>query len=195
MIKQILLATLVAVVASCNTDSFLKNRFAGRYDVTLNSSQARKDIKQSKKELKKEMSKAQKEIEKEIEEAKDQIEAELGKNDNLGDALQDFMEGVGKMAEGLTELGEGLGKMGLELGEGVLKGLKFKTEFRKNGELIFGKGRSNDMKYWEIKDGMLYIWEYEDEKMAFEMKQKGADEWELIGKKVTFFLKKSNETN
>jgi hypothetical protein len=189
--NYLLFAFILLLVAACNTDVILESRFAGKYDVTLHAPDSQKDLKKAKKDIEKDIKKAQKEIEKGVDEAKDQIERELGQGSPVGDALQNFIEGVGKMAEGLADLGEGLGTLGLEMGEGVLKNVRFKAEFKKNGELLFGKGRSDNVKYWNIQNGILYVWEYEDEKMKFEIKQKGANQWELIGEKVTFYLTKS----
>lgn len=187
--KKILIFVFAIILwSSCSTDPILKHRFAGKYEVRLDSPKSEREMKRAKRDIEKDINKAQKEIKKGVEDAKTEIERELGDDSKIKDALKSLVEGVGKMAEGLAELGEGLGELGLELGQDVLKGVKFNVDFKKNGEVVFGKGRSNDVKYWSIEKGVLYIWEYEDEKMAFEMKQKSAKEWELAGKEITFHL-------
>ncbi len=187
MKKLTLYFMAIAIFSACSFDPIMKHRFAGKYEARLSAPKSDRDIRKAKRELERNIRDTKKDIDKGIEDAKKDIERELENENNIKDALKDLMAGVGKMAEGLTDLGEGLGKIGLDLGQDILRGIKFKVEFKKNGEVVFGNG-SRDIKHWNIEKGTLYIWDYEDEKMAFEMKQVAAREWELIGKNITFHL-------
>ncbi|MBI1224115.1 MAG: hypothetical protein GC192_02660 [Bacteroidetes bacterium] len=98
---------------------------------------------------------------------------------------------MGELAQGLTGLGESLGKMGIDLGRGVVEGLRFKADFRPDGSVMFGKrskiqiGSGNS---WEIKHGKFYLWEDEDDKNEFDIKDLGSGKWDLVGEEVTFHL-------
>lgn len=186
---------VIFLIAACQTDASRKKAFVGQYQVTLRLPEAKKDMTKAKEDMEKEMDKAQEEIKKGIEEAKKDIETDMGDENHFGDAMGNFVEGIGGLAEGLVKLGEGLGKMGIDLGQGIIDGLKFKAEFKEDGNVLFGKRSkmqigSGEGNFWDIKDGKFYLWENEDEKTAFEMKDLGNGNWELIGEDVIFELAK-----
>ncbi|MCC6723665.1 MAG: hypothetical protein IT258_04095 [Saprospiraceae bacterium] len=150
-------------------------------------------MEKAKKEVEQEISKAKQEIDEGIEQTKEELSTELGKQHFLGDAAGDLAEGLGGLAKGLTELGQGLGKMGIDIGQGVIDGLKFKAEFKPDGSVYFGKksriqiGSGNS---WEVKNGKFYLWEDENDKKPFEMKNLGNGKWDLISSDIIFHLEK-----
>jgi seryl-tRNA synthetase len=182
---------------ACQSDESKKRDFAGTYDVTLHIPDAKTELKKAKKDMQKEMEKAKKEIQQDIEKAKDDLEQEMGRDNNLGDAIGNFVEGMGKLAEGMTDLGEHLGNLGIDLSSGVLEGLRFRAEFEENGDVTFGKkGRiriGGDTNRWDIQDGKFYLWEDETEKEVFEMKDQGNGNWDLVGKDVIFHLESAEQ--
>lgn len=152
-------------------------------------------MEKAKKEVEEDLTKAKEEIKDEIAKAKEEIEEEMGEYNHFGDAVGNFVEGMGELAQGLTNLGKNLGKMGIDLGQGIIKGLRFKAEFKDDGMVYFGKKSklqvgSGDGNFWDIKDGKFYLWENEDEKNVFEMKDFGNGNWDLVGEEVIFHLEK-----
>ena len=88
--------------------------------------------------------------------------------------------------------------MGIDLGQGIVDGLRFKAEFKEDGNVMFGKKSkiqigSGNGNFWDIKDGKFYLWENENEKTAFEMKDLGDGRWDLVGEEVIFHLEKLKE--
>ncbi len=196
MMKYLSMAYLfVFAFTACQSDNAREKAFAGRYQVTLHLPETNKELEKSKKEMEREMAKAKKEIKDEIEKAKEDIEVELGEKSHFGKAVGNFVEGMGELAQGLTGLGESLGKMGIDIGRGVVEGLRFKAEFKDDGHVMFGKKSriqvgSGEGNFWEIKDGNFYLWEDGDEKNVFKMKDLGNGNWELVGDEVIFHLER-----
>ncbi len=193
--KYCALLSLLFLLAACQTDETRKKGFAGQYQVTLHVPKAAKEMEAAEKEVEKELSRAQDEIEEGIAEAKEDIEAELGEENHLGNAVGNFVEGIGGLAQGLAKLGEGLGKMGINLGQSIVDGLRFKVEFKEDGNVYFGKKSriqigSSEGNFWDIKDGTFYLWENENEKTAFEMKDLGNGDWELVNEDIIFHLER-----
>lgn len=186
---------MVFLLAACQSDESRMQSFSGRYQITIHLSQAKKDMEKAKKDVERELGQAQKEIDEGIALAKDEIEAEMGEDNHFGDAVGNLVEGVGGLAQGLAKLGEGLGKMGIDIGQGVIDGLKFKAEFKPDGNVYFGKKSriqigSGEGNFWQIKDGKFYLWEDEDEKNAFEMKDLGNGNWDLVSDDVIFHMER-----
>ena len=193
--KYLPFAMLLLLFAGCQTDKAREKSFAGHYQVTLHLPEANHELEKAKKDVEKDISKAKKEIKDEIAKAKDDIDTELGEDSHLGNAVGNFVEGMGELAQGLTGLGESLGKMGIDLGRGIVEGLRFKAEFKEDGHVMFGKKSKiqvgpGDGNFWEIKDGKFYLWEDGDEKNVFEMKDLGDGNWDLVGKEVIFHLER-----
>ncbi|MCF8246225.1 MAG: hypothetical protein K9J37_05445 [Saprospiraceae bacterium] len=193
--KYLSIALLLILIASCQSDKAREKAFAGRYQVTLHLPEATKEMEKAKKDVSKEISEAKKEIKDEIANAKEDIDAEMGEDSHLGNAVGNFVEGMGELAQGLAGLGESLGKMGIDLGRGIVEGLRFKAEFKEDGHVMFGKRSkiqvgSGEGNFWEIKSGKFYLWEDGDEKNAFEMKDLGDGNWDLVGEEVIFHLEK-----
>ncbi|MBK9012713.1 MAG: hypothetical protein IPM82_00730 [Saprospiraceae bacterium] len=193
--KIISLAFLLLLFAGCQTDESRKSSFSGRYQVTLHLPEANQEMEKAKKEVEEELGKAKEEIKEEMEKAKEEIEEEMGEDNHFGDAVGNFVEGMGELAQGLNNLGKSLGKMGIDLGQGIIEGLRFKAEFKDDGKVYFGKKSkiqvgSGDGNFWDIKDGKFYLWEDGDEKNAFEMKDLGNGNWDLVGEEVIFHLEK-----
>jgi hypothetical protein len=189
MQKILSLALVVLVFGSCLSDKMQEHQLIGKYRVSLHSPEAQQEMDKARKDLKKDIEKAKYDAHKSVEEAKKEIAENLGEDSNLGGAMQHFADGMGKLAEGMVDLGGELGKMGLGLGNGILKGLKFKLEFKKDGQAIFGSKNFGEDLRWEISDGRLYIWNLdEDGKTEFTLKKLSADEWELINDEVVLQL-------
>jgi hypothetical protein len=192
--KYIIFSALsLFLLISCQTDKAKQQEFAGQYQVTLHLPEAKNEMEKAKQDVEKELKKAKEEIKTEIQKAKEEIEAELGENSHSGNAASNFVEGIGELAQGLAGLGEGLGKMGIDIGQGIVDGLKFKAEFKPDGTVYFGKksriqiGAGNQ---WEIKDGKFYLWEEGEEKKEFTMKKLGDGKWDLISSDLIFHLEK-----
>lgn len=195
MTKYLSIAVLLVFLAGCQTDASRQKAFAGKYDVSIKLSEAQEEMIKAKKETKEEMAKAQQEIKDEIKKAKKEIDEEMGEDNDFGKAVGNFVEGMGNLAQGLTGLGEELAGMGIDLGQGILEGIHFKAEFKEDGNVLFGKKSkirigSGDGNFWEIKDGKFYLWENENDKTEFEMKETSKGNWDLIGEKVTLQLEK-----
>jgi hypothetical protein len=189
------LVLLIFFMAACQTDESRQKAFAGQYQVTLHLPQANDEMEDAKKEVEKELSKAKEEIEAGIAEAKEEIEADLGEKNHFGNAVGNLVEGIGELAQGMVGLGESLGKMGIDLGQGIIEGLKFKAEFKDDGTVRFGKRSrikigAGEGSFWEIKDGKFYLWEDENDKKAFEMKDLGGGNWDLLSDEIIFHLEK-----
>ncbi len=186
---------LTVLFASCQSDESIKSSFVGKYQVTLHLPEAKKDLEKAKKDIEKDISEAKKDIKEDIAQAKEDIETEMGEDNHAGKAIGNFVQGMGELAQGMAQLGENLGKMGIDLGRGIVEGLRFKAEFKPDGHVSFGKKSkiqvgSGEGNFWEIKDGKFYLWEDGDEKNAFEMKDLGGGNWDLVGDEVIFHLEK-----
>ncbi len=196
MMKYLSVAMLIILFASCQSDETIKKNFAGKYEVTLHlPPAANQEMEQVKKDMAKDISEAKKEIKEDIAQAKEDIESEMGEENHLGKAVGNFVEGMGELAQGMAGLGESLGKMGIDLGRGIVEGLRFKAEFNPDGHVKFGKKSkiqigSGEGNFWEIKNGTFYLWEDEGDKNAFEMKDLGSGNWDLVGDEVIFHLEK-----
>ncbi len=189
------LVLLIFFLAACQTDESRQKAFSGQYQITLHLPQANNEMENAKKEVETELSEAKEEIEAGIAEAKEEIDAELGEKNHFGDAVGNFVEGMGELAQGMVGLGKSLGKMGIDLGQGIIDGLKFKAEFKDNGKVMFGKRSriqigSGEGNFWEIKDGKFYLWEDENDKTVFEMKDLGGGNWDLLSNELIFHLEK-----
>lgn len=189
-----LLATLFLFPA-CESDQEQQTEFAGTYQVTLESPEAEMELRKAKEDMQADLDKAREDIRRDMKDARKDIESELGEDSRIGQAVGDFVEGVGEIAANMTQLGESLGNLGIGIGSGVLRDLRFTAKFEANGKVSLGKGRgisitSNDLR-WKIKDGDMYLWD-EDEGEAnadrFEIKKIGENKWDLLGEEVTFHL-------
>lgn len=194
MKKYLSALLLLLFLAGCQSDEARKRNFAGTYDVTIHLPEANKDLEKAKKDIEKEISQAKKDIRQDIEQTKDDLKEEFGNDNKLGDAVSNFVDGMGKFAEGMTDLGESLGKLGVDIGNGVLEGLQFRATFHEDGDVAFGKKAririGSDTNRWDVVDGKFYLWEDDTEKQVFEMKNLGNGNWDLIGENVIFHLEK-----
>lgn len=193
--KYYLFALFTLLLVACQTDKSRTKAFSGKYQVTLHLPQTNNEMENAKKEVEKELSDAKEEIKADMEDAKKEIEAELGENRHLGNAVGNFVEGMSELAQGMVGLSKSLGKMGIDLGQGIIDGLKFKAEFKDDGKVVFGKRSKiriggGEGSFWEIKDGKFYLWEDGEEKTAFEMKDLGDGNWDLFSDKLIFHLEK-----
>jgi hypothetical protein len=148
----------------------------------------------ARKDMDKDLEKKHEDTRKSVEDAKKEIAENLGEDSNFGKAMQHFVDGMGELAEGMVDMSGKLGEMGLGLSGGILKGLKFKLEFKKDGQAVFGSKSIGEDLRWEISDGRLYIWNLdEDDKTEFTLKKLSADEWELINDEVVLQLSRVEE--
>ena len=199
MKKFLPIGVLILFFTACQSDEAKKRDFAGNYEVTIEASDARKELKKAKKEVKKELAEAKKQIREDIAEAKKDIESDLGEDSNLGKAIGQLVEGVGKFAESMTDFATEMSHWGIDLGADILGNIRFYAEFKNNGEVEFGKNArgvringGEDLR-WEIRDGKFYLWNDDDEKdpKPYEMKKISGDEWDLVGEEVIFHLQKT----
>ncbi|MFQ5447422.1 MAG: hypothetical protein ACE5FF_10845 [Saprospiraceae bacterium] len=194
MQKVFILALVVLVFSSCLSDKMQEHQLIGKYRVTLNSPEAKQEMEKARKNLKKDIEKAQEDTRKSVENAKKEIAEKFKEDSNFGEAMQHFVDGMGKLAEGVVSLGEEVGNLGLDLGDGFLKGLKLKLEFKEDGQAIFGSKNFGEDLRWEIKDGRLYMWNLDEvDKTEFTLKKLSADEWELINDEVILQLSRMKD--
>ncbi len=189
MKKLLSLAFIVFVFGSCLSDKMQEHQLIGKYRVSLHSNEAQQEMDKARINLKNDIEKAHEDTRKSLKEAKKEIAENLGEDSNLGGAMQNFVDGVGKIADGVVGLGGELGKMGLGLGDGLLNGLKLKLEFQKDGQAILGSKNFGEDLHWEIKDGRLYMWNIdENDKTEFNLKKLSASEWELSNDDIVLKL-------
>lgn len=188
--KNYLLLLFILVLASCQTDNLRKQRFAGAYVVTVRIPDAEKAQKDSKKKEKE----SKKEVHRNDRQAKKDVPDESESDGRINEALDGLAGRANDFANALAGLGQALGELGASLGNSLLDGLQFQATFNENGEATFGKKDrlrlGSGTNSWDIVNGKFYLWEDEEEKMSFDMKDLGNGKWELTSKKIIFLLER-----
>jgi hypothetical protein len=110
------------------------------------------------------------------------------------EGLDKILDGVGKLAEGAVEMAESAGEMALNLPKDLLKGLKIKLSFEKDGTVKYAGNHQLDIQSnvvkWEIRNDKLVLIDEDGSEEIFDMKKVASGKWELRKENLVLYLSK-----